>query len=222
MQTRSTTRANMSKNLPAEPAQENELVTSSERLSLYKFNPDIEEHSILVFNLFNSPIFIAAEGKTGIDSTDKAKAFIQGRYMSEYEKQGYGTYPLALKSTSPDQAAPIFIGVAGLTKGEDFSAPDINYALLPAYIGKGYATEAAKLVVEYAKTSLSLNDILGLCGWKNQASRKVLEGAGFESRGARVIEGHAGATAVYALPHMDQNMGVYGLPYRFPTMGGLN
>jgi RimJ/RimL family protein N-acetyltransferase len=195
---------------------QNDSLTSSERLSLYKFNPDIPEHSELLYKLWNTPLFISLEGKTGVDSLEKAKSVIQTRYLSEYKRNGYGMYLIAInKPNSQDEPRPEYIGTAGLTKGDSptsFGTPDIGFALLPEYTGQGHATEASKLVLQYVEHAFRVKDVLGLCNPENKASRGVLERTGFGFQGVHDLKCFGGVKgAVYTLPHMSDDLSLYGL-----------
>jgi len=58
--------------------------------------------------------------------------------------------------------------------------------LLPQYHGKGYAPEATKKVIEFAFTEDDCYRITTGCHKENDASRKVLERAGFRKEGEKV------------------------------------
>ena len=60
-----------------------------------------------------------------------------------------------------------------------------NYAV-PAS-GNGYATEAAKLLVEYIKKELHRTDIVAYCDARNIASQKVMKNIGMEFAGSNGI-----------------------------------
>lgn len=68
---------------------------------------------------------------------------------------------------------------------------DIGWLIDKLYWGKGYATEAAKLLVEYLQTELNRTDIVAYCDERNIASQKVMKkiGMGFAgSNGIRTYE----------------------------------
>jgi len=60
---------------------------------------------------------------------------------------------------------------------------EIGYWLLPEGRGRGVATEAVRLVVEWAFTELGLVRVQGVVDVANGASQRVLERAGFEREG---------------------------------------
>ena len=68
-----------------------------------------------------------------------------------------------------------FIGLCGLTEKEieGQSEIDLGYFFLPSFWGKGYATEAARRVVEYALSGLQLGSIVAVIDPANVASKAV-------------------------------------------------
>ncbi len=56
---------------------------------------------------------------------------------------------------------------------------EIGYRLHKKFWGKGYATEMAKVLVEYAEKKLKIKNLCGITHPENIASQKVLEKAGF-------------------------------------------
>jgi RimJ/RimL family protein N-acetyltransferase len=189
-------------------------VTSSPLFYLSKFNPENPVHCEFLVTLWNTPLFISSEGKTSIDTPEKAKGMIEKRFIAEYKRNGYGHYLVSLKP-SPDAsfAESPLIGTVCLTIGDSedsHTAPDLGFAMLPDSCGKGYATAASKLLMEYVNTELGLKDIFGFCKPENSASRRVMEKAGLEYRGTQTLACFGGATStIYALPTMDQDLTVY-------------
>ena len=60
---------------------------------------------------------------------------------------------------------------------------EMGYALLPSERGKGYCTEAAKIMVDYLFLSKDMACIQATTDVGNVASQKVLEKAGFQKEG---------------------------------------
>ncbi|MED1203488.1 GNAT family N-acetyltransferase [Heyndrickxia acidicola] len=74
------------------------------------------------------------------------------------------------------------IGLFRIFRGASQSAM-IGYSLSKEHNGKGYATEAVKLVIDYAFTTLQLHRIEAGVMPHNIGSIRVLEKAGFEKEG---------------------------------------
>jgi RimJ/RimL family protein N-acetyltransferase len=62
---------------------------------------------------------------------------------------------------------------------------ELAYWLLPEYQGEGHATEAARLVVEYAFETLGLHRVHAKTVDDNEASQALLERLGFAKEGRR-------------------------------------
>jgi RimJ/RimL family protein N-acetyltransferase len=60
---------------------------------------------------------------------------------------------------------------------------EISYIINPQYWGKGYATEVASGLVNYAFTELNLHRIYATCDPRNVASSRVLEKVGMKCEG---------------------------------------
>ena len=81
--------------------------------------------------------------------------------------------------TDPDDAV---LGCCGITK-LDGETPEIGYWLGVPYWGKGFATEAARAVIDHAFGTLGHDVLLGGARISNPASRRVLEKCGFQWTG---------------------------------------
>ena len=74
------------------------------------------------------------------------------------------------------------VGACGLAT-LDGETPEIGYWLGVPFWGKGYATEAARAVIDYAFGDLGHEVLLGGARVSNPASRRVLEKCGFQWTG---------------------------------------
>jgi [ribosomal protein S5]-alanine N-acetyltransferase len=86
------------------------------------------------------------------------------------------------------------VGTAGLRPLEDLGL-EVIYSLAPGAWGRGYATEAARAVVEHALGPLGLTEVLAEVDEGNEASVKVIERLGM-TRFA-VVPGQLGPMARY-------------------------
>jgi RimJ/RimL family protein N-acetyltransferase len=79
----------------------------------------------------------------------------------------------------------VLIGACGVNpRGGE---PEIGYWLGVPYWGKGYATEAARAVVDHAFGELGFEALQAGARVSNPASRRVLEKCGFQWTGVRLI-----------------------------------
>ena len=129
-----------------------------------------------IYQLLNSPGWLQYVGDRGVDSVEKAETYIVEHYLGSY-KNGLGNFVVTLSSSG------IPIGTCGLYQRDNLEHPDIGFAFLPEYIGKGYGYEAARCLLDYAQNDLQLPKILGFTVNDNVASIKLLEKLGLRQMG---------------------------------------
>lgn len=134
-----------------------------------------------VFELLNSPGWLKYIGDRGVSDLKKAEAYIEERYVPSY-KNGLGNFIVVLIETGEA------IGSCGLYKRDNLEFPDIGFAFLPNYLGKGYGYEAASVILDYALTDLKLEKVLGFTVDYNVASIKLLEKLGLKNVGTFRLE----------------------------------
>ncbi|MFV1466755.1 GNAT family N-acetyltransferase [Idiomarina sp. HB] len=69
--------------------------------------------------------------------------------------------------------------MCGLLKRDELESPDLGYAFLPEYSGKGYAREAAGNTLKTVMRTCSLDTIVAVTLPDNFRSNKLLETIGF-------------------------------------------
>ncbi|MBB5020397.1 ribosomal-protein-alanine N-acetyltransferase [Chitinivorax tropicus] len=130
------------------------------------------------------------------------------RFREHGERHGFTLWPLEI----PGQTA--FAGVVGLfrTPIEAHFTPcvEIGWRLAIPYWGQGYATEAARLALQYGFDTLQLAEIVALTAADNQPSRAVMARIGMQHNAAddfdhpRVADGHPLKRHVlYRIQHRD-------------------
>ncbi|KFX93406.1 hypothetical protein O988_06840 [Pseudogymnoascus sp. VKM F-3808] len=197
------------------------------RLYLSHIISSNDAHCDFIVHLYNTPQFIASIGgkPTSITTTEAAREYIVNRFEAEHSKNGYGTYLVSLKPDSSDQSSDATfaetlkgctpIGTVSLTRGlapGAYKAPDIGFAIIPELNGKGYATEAARELIDYARLNLGVDAVFGFFAKGNARSRRIVEKLGFEDRGVRKLEFFGGGESeIWTSPGMDENLEVYGL-----------
>lgn len=77
------------------------------------------------------------------------------------------------------------IGLVGIS-WEDENAPELGYCLGVDHWGKGYATEAARAVIDYAFEEYAIERLMSGARVLNPASRHVLEKCGFQWTGVEL------------------------------------
>jgi ribosomal-protein-alanine N-acetyltransferase len=147
------------------------ILIETERLQMRKFTLDDVED---VFEFSTCLDVTRYTGDAGtVQSKQDAENLIKTVWLAEYEKYGYARYALIHKG---DQK---LIGFCGIKFEVELGLPDIGYRMMPAYWGKGLATEAVRAVLEYAHDVLGLEKIIGEVVDQNLASSKVLLKMGF-------------------------------------------
>lgn len=117
---------------------------------------------------------------------DRVKAAIS-RYKTNWNDNGYGIWAVMLKDNT-------LIGHCGLNYLEETHKIELLYAFDPTYWGNGYATEACKATITFAKDNLNVDELIGIVYPNNTGSYKVLEKVGFERKGT---EEHFGVELLY-------------------------
>lgn len=132
-----------------------------------------ESDAEFILDLLNQPSFIEFIGDRGVRSVGEARGYIASRFTKSQEENGYSLYVVELK----DGSTPI--GICGFVKRDTLPDPDIGFAFLPQYCGKGYAVESAQGVMEYGSNVLNFDRVLAITTQGNESSGKLLEKAGF-------------------------------------------
>jgi RimJ/RimL family protein N-acetyltransferase len=160
------------KHRPSRPAAQNWIVTryepmashlETERLSMRPFAvSDAEELSALW-----------SERDTGTPGVERAREFIAER-LARTAETGLAALPIRRRDEGD------FIGYCGLVVGRStVEEPEIAYELLRRAHGRGYATEAARAVLD-AAIATGRKRLWATVGAWNTPSFRVLEKLGFE------------------------------------------
>ncbi|KTR06792.1 GNAT family acetyltransferase [Aureimonas ureilytica] len=76
-----------------------------------------------------------------------------------------------------------FLGLCSLQATERENTAELGYWIGRSFWGKGYATEAAQAMIDYAFRALELTTVEVRCRVINGASRRVIQKCGFGYRG---------------------------------------
>ncbi len=125
------------------------------------------------------------------------------------------------------RADAAFVGWCGLTSYDpNHRSASLGYCLTEAAWGVGYATEAARALLEWAFDSLELNRVQAEADTRNAASARVLEKLGFVREGTLredcVVNGDVSDSWVYGLLRREWRPSVdvsgAGPPWRQPAL----
>lgn len=128
--------------------------------------------SDFIIELLNDPAFLKNIGDKKVRNVQDAHKYILDGPVASYEKNGFGLYLVVLK----ESALPI--GICGLIKRDNLENVDLGFAFLPAYRGKGYASESGSAVLEFGRSKFGLKKIVGVTIPENAGSIAVLEKLG--------------------------------------------
>lgn len=145
------------------------IIIETERLFLREF---ILEDSAFIVELLNTDGWLKYIGDRNVRTRQAAEAYLRTGPLQSYQKNGFGLSLVALK----DNNTPI--GMCGLIRRDYLDHPDIGFAFLPQYAGKGYAYEVAKKTIEYGLKQHHLNKILAITLPTNHSSIALLEKIG--------------------------------------------
>ena len=123
--------------------------------------------------LLNEPSWLQGIGDRGIRSIADAETYIRNSIWTQYEAHGFGMY--VLQRGSGDEC----IGICGLVRRDFLSAPDLGFALLPEWVGQGYASEAALHVMSHARSQWHIERLFAIVKRENKRSLGMLQRLGF-------------------------------------------
>jgi [ribosomal protein S5]-alanine N-acetyltransferase len=151
---------------------------------------EADVHDVYLLN--SSPNVMQYLGAERIlSSLEEALEFLRVRIFPQYQKYGIGRWAVILKDND------LFIGWCGLKYDPAANEYDLGYRFIENYWGKGYATEAARGVIEYCRQHLIGKRIVGTALIENIASIRILEKIGMQFE--RLQGESDGTVAVYSL-----------------------
>ena len=162
----------------------------TERLYLRRITVDDAD---LMLAIWNDPEFVRNVGDRGIETLEQARDAVESGPLQLYQKYGYGPFVMVRKS---DGART---GICGLFKRDILEHPDIGFALLPDYRGKGCAGEASIAVVSHARDDLGLEEITAIVSPENAPSIALIEKLGLSYSGMITMPGDDEAICLYGM-----------------------
>jgi RimJ/RimL family protein N-acetyltransferase len=147
------------------------IVAETKRLALRHFTVD---DTAFIIELLNTPGWLKFIGDRNVRTTEEAKVYLVNGPLKSYQDHGFGLWLVALKSTNTP------IGMCGFLKRDYLEHPDIGFAFLPAYHGKGYALEIAKQAMKFAFESLTIKHVMAIVLPTNKSSIRLLENLGMK------------------------------------------
>jgi len=165
------------------------VIVETPRLNIRELTVDDAE---FIFGLVNEPSFLENIGDKGVRTLEDARQFILEGPWASHRERGYGQFLVELKEGGEA------IGVCGLLYREALEVSDIGCAFLPEYWRQGIAYEAACAVMEYGRSTLGIEKIVGLTSEENVASIKALEKLGMSFERMVKMSDDDPGTALYS------------------------
>jgi RimJ/RimL family protein N-acetyltransferase len=154
---------------------------ATERLALTA--PSLAD-AAFVLELLNDPGWIRNIGDRGVRDVEGAAAYIRERF-------GAGRWWVVRNGAGEP------VGMCGLIERAGLDVPDIGYAYLRRHSGRGYATEAARAVLAFARDVLKLPTVCAITDPDNTASQHVLQKIGLRYVDTRQVAGVEGLSAYF-------------------------
>jgi RimJ/RimL family protein N-acetyltransferase len=106
-------------------------------------------------------------------------------FIGHWQLRGFGNWVIE------ERASGALAGYSGLWKPEGWPEPEVMWGLLPAYGGRGFATEAAARARAYAFEDLKWPTAVSYIASRNTPSQRVAERLGARYEGVAELKGVA-------------------------------
>lgn len=147
----------------------------------------------LMLSIWNDPAFVHNVGDRGIRTLDQAREAIESGTLRLYADCGYGPFAVVQKSDGA------LAGICGLFRRDFLDHPDIGFALLPGFRGRGFAGEASVAVIRHARDDVGLVELAAIVSPGNAPSIALIEKLGFTMSGMIAMPGDDAKICLYGL-----------------------
>lgn len=125
-----------------------------------------------IFQLLNTPSWKQYIGERNIKTLADAEGYIE-KTKASFNELGFGPWCVTLKPTGEP------IGICGLYQRSYLDAPDLGFAILPNYEGKGLAYESCLAALDNVKTNQTFSGLYATTSADNTRSQNLLSRCGF-------------------------------------------
>ena len=167
----------------------------TDRLTLELFDLSDSHYECLI-GCINSPTALADLGDFGIRTQADYDALRTSVQLPQVEPADF-IYLIRIG----DKNGPLAGSVTLAQRGES-AIPDLGWGMLEEYMGCGYATEAAKELLRFARDDVGIKKIIAWPNYTNAKSIRVAEKIGFV-RGGYAKESDGALAVIYKLPGME-------------------
>ena len=165
------------------------MIAETSRLVLRELTVD---DASFVLELVTDPSFLANIGDKGVHDLDTARRFILEGQWTAQQPPGYGQFLVECRITGMP------VGVCGVLYREHLGISDVGCAFLERFRRRGLALEALRAVLDYARTTLGLDEVVALTAAHNQASLRIVEKLGMSYRRTVKMSDDDPGTLLYA------------------------
>ncbi|MEL6302244.1 MAG: GNAT family N-acetyltransferase [Pseudomonadota bacterium] len=142
-----------------------------------------------IVRLLNEPSWLQYIGDRKVRTKADAEGYLKDGPLAMYKQHGFGLYLVEYEG----QPA----GLCGLLTRETLPQPDLGFALLPEFAGRGIAFEASRIVLKAASEQFVLNSVCAITRPDNQRSISLLGRLGFSYE--REFADHGESLKLYSL-----------------------
>ena len=164
------------------------MILETERLIISELSI---EDAPFFYDLVNDPAWIQFIGNKDVNTISDAENYLSTKIIPSYKKNGFGFYLVS------DKKQNLPIGISGLVDRDGLENVDVGYAFLPNFRGKGYAFEATKAILNFAKNTLHLDPIVAITNLDNAKSCQLLERLGLKFDKIIQLEDDPGKCRLY-------------------------
>lgn len=160
----------------------------------------LADHAALKVLLGDDEVMSSSE--SGPLSGEKVDAWLRSEIHEQKKNRVAGRLAVIKKSDSQ------FIGYCGLTllpEIDGIAEYELGFRLIRSAWGKGYATEAAIAVRDYAFTVLNLTRLVALIEPVNKRSIRVAEKLGMKYEKDVLLPGYAHPDRLYSMCKLDES-----------------
>ena len=152
-----------------QPHTANSTEFETERLRLAPVGVD---DAPFMLELLNDPAFIRFIGDREIRTIDQCREYLRTGPIQAMAETGFGLFVVTTKSNGEP------IGICSLLNRDALGDPDIGFAFLPAHTGQGFAIEATRATLDFARNAMGLTHIVAITDPANERSISLLKKIG--------------------------------------------
>lgn len=149
------------------------------------------DDAAFIIELLNTPGWMRFIGDRNVHSQSQAITYLKEGPLKSYKNHGFGLYLAEEKDSAKA------IGMCGLLKRDTLEHPDIGFAFLPEYTGKGYALEAAQATLQFANEQLQIPTVAAITKADNERSIGLLNKIGLRYKRRIRVPGNDGELLLY-------------------------